>query len=96
MPKYYFAIAQMTEEEDGTLSDAYSEVDFPYDVKDQIVMDFLVRQITMYKCPKCGNWMQWCYQYGQAYWICTQCGYYPQVTYSNSTKGAVINGKEYD
>lgn len=45
MPKYYFAVAEMTEEEDGTLSDAYSEVDFPYDVKDQIVMDFLVRQM---------------------------------------------------
>ena len=45
MPKYYFAVAEMTEEEDGTLSDAYSEVDFPYDVKDQIVIDFLVRQM---------------------------------------------------
>ena len=45
MPKYYFAVAEMTEEEDGTLSDAYSEVDFPCDVKDQIVMDFLVMQM---------------------------------------------------
>lgn len=45
MPKYYFAISEMVEEEDGTLSDAYSEVDFPYDVKDDIVIDFLARQM---------------------------------------------------
>ena len=43
----------------------------------------------MYKCPKCGHWMQWRYQYGQAYWICNQCGYYPQVTYDNKTE--VVN-----
>ena len=45
----------------------------------------------MYKCPKCDNWMQWRYQYGQAYWICTQCGYYPEVTYSTNTKGAMLD-----
>lgn len=45
----------------------------------------------MYKCPKCDHWMQWRYQYGQAYWICNHCGYYPEVTYSNSTKGCVTD-----
>lgn len=45
MLKYYFAVTEMAEDENGNLCDAYSEVDFPYDVKDQIVMDFLVRQM---------------------------------------------------
>lgn len=45
----------------------------------------------MYKCPKCGNWMQWRYQYGQAYWICNHCGYYPEVTYSGNTNGAILD-----
>ena len=41
----------------------------------------------MYKCPKCDHWMQYRYHYGQAYWICNQCGYYPGAIYSKTTNG---------
>lgn len=45
-----------------------------------------------YKCKKCGAWMQWRYNYGQSYWICSQCGYSPEFDHqmSNSTKGYEI------
>ena len=48
----------------------------------------------MYKCPKCGHWMQWRYQYGQAYWICNQCGYYPEAACSNNTNKDPDENKE--
>ena len=41
--------------------------------------------MSMYKCPKCGAWMQWRYNYGQSYWICNQCGYSPEYKYTNTT-----------
>lgn len=42
----------------------------------------------MYKCPKCGNFMQWRAPmvYGVNYWICSQCGYSPQTILTNTTK----------
>lgn len=42
----------------------------------------------MYKCPKCGNFMQWRAPmvYGVNYWICSQCGYSPQTTLTDTTK----------
>lgn len=43
----------------------------------------------MYKCPKCSHWMQFRYQYGIPYWICTQCGYSPKLNYDNKTE--VVN-----
>lgn len=50
MPKYYFAVAEMAEDENGNLCDAYSEVSFPYDDgNEQIVMDFLVSQMPSLK-----------------------------------------------
>jgi len=42
----------------------------------------------MYKCPKCGNYMQWrpVLVYGDdSYWICSQCGYSPSTVKTNST-----------
>lgn len=47
MPKYYFSIAEMGEEEDGTICDVHFEVDTPYDVEDQLLMDFLVQQMPL-------------------------------------------------
>lgn len=45
MPKYYFAIADMAEDENCVLCDAYMEVDFPYEVDDSVVAKFAVEQM---------------------------------------------------
>ena len=39
----------------------------------------------MYICPKCGASMMFVYQYGGGYWVCSTCGYAPEITYSNRT-----------
>lgn len=43
----------------------------------------------MYKCPKCGHWMQWrepYSSYAASYWICGQCGYSPETYTTNKTE----------
>lgn len=42
----------------------------------------------MYKCPKCGNNVQWRAPsvYAAGYWICSQCGYSPNSTYPKQEK----------
>jgi len=50
----------------------------------------------MYQCPKCGNFMQWRAPmvYGVSYWICSQCGYFPNMVYSSSTNVTQENCNE--